>query len=108
MLMTPGIRKLALTAHIVVSIGWFGAAAGILALAIAGLTSEDASIVSAAYVGTELIWRFVILPLGVAALLTGLIQALGTPWGLFRHYWVLLKFILTAFALILLFLHTRS
>jgi hypothetical protein len=41
MTMTPGLRKLALTAHIVSSVGWLGAVAGFLALAIAGLTSQD-------------------------------------------------------------------
>ena len=106
--MTPRVRKLALTAHIIVSIGWFGAVSGVLVLAAAGLTSENAGTVSAAYVGTELIWRFVILPFSIAAVLTGLTQALGTSWGLFRHYWVLTKFLLGLGALILLLLHTHS
>jgi len=106
--MTPRLRKLALTAHIVVSIGWFGAASGVLVLAVAGLTSKNASIVSAACVGTELIWRFAILPFSVSAVLTGLIQALGTRWGLFHHYWVLTKFLLALGAVVLLFLHTHS
>src|SRR5262245_52468666 len=106
--MTPRLRKLALTAHIVVSIGWLGAAASVLVLAITGLTSENASTIAAAYGGAELIWRFAILPFSVAALLTGLIQALGTPWGLFRHYWVLTKFAITLGAVLLLFLHTQS
>jgi hypothetical protein len=108
MLMTPPLRKLALTAHIVFSIGWFGAASAVLVLAVAGLTSANASVVSGAYVGTELIWRFAILPFSIAALLTGLIQAIGTPWGLFRHYWVLTKFLITLGAVLLLFLHTHS
>ena len=33
-----------------------------------------------------------------ASLLTGLIQSLGTPWGLFRHYRVVVKLLLTVFA----------
>jgi hypothetical protein len=106
--MKPGLRKLTLTAHVVVSVGWLGAAAGVLALGIAGLVSEEARTVSAAYLGTEVIWRFVIVPLSFAALATGLIQALGTQWGLFRHYWVLTKFLLTSGAVILLLLHTSS
>ena len=32
-------------------------------------------------------------------------NALGTPWGLFRHYWVLVKLLLTVFATIILLLH---
>jgi hypothetical protein len=50
----------------------------------------------------DLTARFVIVPLAFASLLTGLIQSLGTPWGLFRHYWILAKLLLTAFATIVL------
>jgi hypothetical protein len=53
----------------------------------------------------DLLGRFVIVPMGLAALATGLIQALGTEWGLFRHYWVLVKFLLTIGATFLLLLH---
>ena len=45
---------------------------------------------------------FVIVPLAFASLLTGLIQSLGTTWGLFRHYWVLVKLLLTVFATLVL------
>jgi hypothetical protein len=49
--------------------------------------------------------QFIIVPLSLAALATGLVQSLGTPWGLFRHYWVLVKFTLTIGATSLLLLH---
>jgi len=100
--MTPGLRKSVLTAHIIFSVGWLGAVAAFLALAIAGLTSKDAQMVRAVYPAMELTARFVIVPLALAALLSGLIQSLGTPWGLFRHYWVLWKLLLTVFATIVL------
>jgi hypothetical protein len=58
--------------------------------------------VRAVYPAMDLTARFVIVPLAFCSLLTGLIQALGTPWGLFRHYWVLAKLFLTAFATIIL------
>ena len=41
MTMGPRLRKVALTAHVAASVGWLGAVAGFLALAIAGLTSHD-------------------------------------------------------------------
>lgn len=102
MTMTSGPRKFALAAHITSSVGLLGAIAAFLALAVAGLTSQDAQMVRAAYLAMELTARFVIVPLAFASLLTGLIQSLGTPWGLFRHYWVLLKLLLTVFATIVL------
>jgi hypothetical protein len=100
--MTPSLRKLLLTAHITFSVGWIGAVAAFLALAIAGLTSQDAHMVRAAYLAMELAARFVIVPLAFASLLSGVIQSLGTPWGLFRNYWVLVKLLLTIFATIVL------
>jgi hypothetical protein len=105
--MTPGARKLALTAHVTSSLGWLGAVAAFLALAVAGLASRDTEMVRASYLATELITWFVIVPLAFASLLTGLVVSLGTPWGLFRHYWVLVKFMLTILATVLLLLHTQ-
>lgn len=102
MTMTPGLRKLMLTAHITSSVGLLGAIAAFLALSVAGLTSRDEQMVRAAYRAMELSARLVIVPLALASLLDGLIQALGTPWGLFRHYWVLAKLLLTVFATIVL------
>jgi hypothetical protein len=105
--MTPGARKLVLTAHVTSSVGWLGAVGGFLALAIAGLTSLDPQMVRAAYLGMELVGWTVIVPLSLASLLTGLVQALGTPWGLFRHYWVLIKLLITLLATILLLVHMQ-
>ena len=98
MAMTSDLRKFALTAHVTSSVGLLGSIAAFLVLAVAGLTSEDAQIVRAAYLAMELIAWFVIIPLAFASLLTGLIQSLGTQWGLFRHYWVVMKLLLTIFA----------
>lgn len=61
--------------------------------------------VRAAYLAMNLIGQFVIVPLSLAALLTGLVQSLGTEWGLFRHYWIVAKFVLTIGAIIVLLLH---
>jgi len=102
MTMTSGLRKFALTAHVTSSVGLLGSIAAFLALAVAGLIRQDVQTVRAAYPAMELIARFVIVPFAFASLLTGLIQSLGTPWGLFRHWWVLVKLLLTVFATIVL------
>jgi hypothetical protein len=107
MTMTPGVRKFALTAHLTASVGWLGAVAGFLALAVAGLTSHDAQMVRGAYLAMELITWCLIVPLAFASLLTGLVVSLGTTWGLFRHYWVLLKLLITILATVLLLVHTQ-
>lgn len=101
--MTPGIRKLALTAHVVSSVGWLGTVAAFLALAVAGLAGRDAQLVRASYLAMELTGWYVIVPLCLASLTTGLVQSLVTPWGLFRHYWVLVKFLITVVSAAILF-----
>jgi preprotein translocase subunit Sec61beta len=106
--MTPRLHKFVLTAHITFSVGWLGAAVAYLALAVAGLTSQDVSMVRAAYFSMELIGWFVIVPFSLAALLTGLVQSLGTQWGLFRHYWILVKFLLTTGATVVLLWHMQA
>ncbi len=100
--MTPFLRKSILTAHITVSVGWLGAVAAFLALALAGLRSQDVQMVHVAYPAMERIAQFVIVPLAFAALLSGIIQSLSTPWGLFRHTWVQVKLLLTIFATVVL------
>jgi hypothetical protein len=102
MIMIPFFRKFALTVHVTSSVGMLGAIAAFLALAITGLTSRDVQTVRAVYLAMELVAWFVIVPMAFASLLTGLVQSLGTPWGLFQHYWVLVKFLLTVFATIVL------
>lgn len=104
MTMTPNLRKFALTTHITSSVGLLGSIAAFLALAVAGLISQDAHVVRAVYLAMDLTASFVIVPLAFASLLTGVIQSLGTSWGLFRHYWVLAKLLLTAVATIVLLL----
>ncbi len=105
MTMTPGQRRFALTAHVVSSVGWFGAVAVFLALSIAGLTSRDVQMVRAEYLVMESITWFVIVPLCIASALTGLVSSLGTALGLFRHYWILIKLVLTIPSTIVLIVH---
>ncbi|HEU4747191.1 MAG TPA: hypothetical protein VFS56_01730, partial [Gemmatimonadaceae bacterium] len=52
--------------------------------------------------------RFVIVPLTLASLLTGLVQSLGTEWGVFRHYWVVFKLLINVFSTIVLLMYIRT
>jgi uncharacterized membrane protein len=102
MIMTPRLRKIALTVHIITSVGWLGAVVGFLALAVAGLTSQDAQMVRATSLAMELTAWWVIVPFAFAGLFTGLVSSFFTPWGLFRYWWVLVKFLINVFAIIVL------
>ena len=105
MAMTPRLRKFAIAVHVVVSVGWLGAVIAYLALAVVGLTSQDASVARACYRSMALIGPFVIIPFSLATLLTGLIEALGTRWDVFQHWWVVAKLLLTAVATVILLRH---
>ena len=107
MSLTPNLRKFVLTAHVTFAVGWLGAVASFLALAVAGLTSQDAQMVIALYLAMEVIARFVIVPLSLAPLLTGPILSLGTPWGLFRHYWIVSKLLINIASSLLLLVHIQ-
>ncbi len=102
MTMTPRLRKFALTVHIAVAVGWVGAVVTYITLVIAGLSSQDAQTVRATYLAMELIVKYVVVPMAFASLLTGIVQSLGTTWGLFRHYWVLISLLLTLIATLVL------
>jgi uncharacterized membrane protein len=106
--MKPNLRKFVRTAHVIFTVGWLGAVVGFLALAIAGLTSQDVQMVRSAYLAMELITRFVIVPLSLAPLfLTGPILSLGTPWGLFRHYWIVVKLVINILSTLILLVHMQ-
>lgn len=102
MIMSAPFRKLALFAHVISSVGMLGAVAAFFALAVTGLTTSDAQTMRAVYPAMALIARVVIVPLAFASLVTGLIQSLGTSWGLFQHYWVLAKLLLTVMVTVVL------
>lgn len=105
--MKPRLRRLSLTAHVTASVGWLGAVATFLAFAVTGLTSQEAQMVRSAYLAMELTASFVIVPLSLALLITGLVQSLGTKWGLFRHYWILAKLLINILCTVVLLLHMQ-
>lgn len=79
--MPPTLRKLMLALHIAVSVGWLGAVAAYLVLDLTVTTNRDIATVQAALTGMQLLATYLIVPLALATLVTGVIQSLGTPWG---------------------------
>src|SRR5919198_6724023 len=105
MTMAPGLRKFVLAVHLTFSIGWIGAVVAYLALGVSAVTARDTQTVRAAWIAMEVTGWWAIVPLALAALLTGLVMSLGTQWGLFRHYWVLISLALTVLCTVVLVLH---
>src|SRR5919198_6616522 len=102
--MRPWLRKLVLTVHLVLSLGWVGAVLAYLALDVV-VAGGDTQRAHAAYVALALVGQWVIVPLAVSSLLTGILIAVTTPWGLLSHYWVVISLLLTAFAVLVLLEH---
>ncbi|MBI4503217.1 MAG: DUF2269 domain-containing protein [Gemmatimonadetes bacterium] len=105
MTLGPGLRRLVLVIHLTFSVGWVGAVVVYVALGLSAVTTRDVLTVRAAWIAMELTgWR-AILPLAVGSLITGLAMSLGSAWGLLRHYWVLITFVLTLLSTTILLLH---
>jgi hypothetical protein len=108
MALPPALRRAMLAAHIICSVGWIGATAAYLALGVAAEVNMQPQTVRAAWIGMELSGWFVIVPLGCLALLTGAGHVVGNALGLFKHYWVVIAFVLTTLSLAVLLLHMPS
>jgi hypothetical protein len=105
MIMPSGLRKFTLAIHLAFSVGWIGGVVAYLALGLAAATSQDAQTLRAAWIAMDLTGWYAIVPLALASLLTGVVMALGTKWGVFRHYWVLISLVLTVIVAGVLLLH---
>jgi hypothetical protein len=86
-------RKLLLTGHVAVSVGLIGAAMVLLALGVAGLRGADPRTV---YPAAHLVEAWVVAPLAVLALGSGVAQAVLMRWGLTTYWWVTTKLAITA------------
>ncbi|WP_129666428.1 hypothetical protein [Phytoactinopolyspora endophytica] len=99
MKISRNIRRLTIVVHTAASVGWLGAAVILLVLT-SGVVTGDLE-PAAAYPAAARIGTMVVVPLSLLALLTGLVLALGTHWGVFRHWWVTVKLATTALMTVL-------
>jgi hypothetical protein len=106
--LTGRARKAMLTGHVLASVGWLGAVASFAALSIVALVSTDAVTVRGAYVVMEQAGWWVMLPLSAASLVTGIVQGLGTRWGVLRHYWVVVKLVINVVATVVLVMYMHT
>lgn len=95
---SPGVRRALLVAHVATSVGWLGAVTASLGISLVGLVADDEQLARAAYLVLEPVGRYVLVPLAVATLVTGVVQSLGSRWGLLLHWWVVFKLAITLLA----------
>lgn len=108
MALSSALRKFLLTLHMMSSLGWAGSVAVFVVLDIGALTGNDPRLGHLLWLALEATIWSLLVPLAFAALVTGVLLALGTTWGLFRHYWVLFKLVLTLIATVVLVLYSRT
>jgi hypothetical protein len=72
------------------------------------MNSQDDLTLRIAWSAMKWIAWYVIVPVALASLLSGIIISVGTPWGLFKHYWVLLSLVLTLVASVVLLVHMQT
>lgn len=93
--LTRPARRAALVVHVVASAAWLGLTLGLLALGVTAATTDAPETVAAGVRGMKLFADWLLLPLALLTLASGLVLAMGTPWGLARYRWVYTKFWLT-------------
>lgn len=90
---SPRWRKPLLTVHVVAAVSLVGTDLVLVALGISGVRGADPRIV---YPAAYLVEAWLVAPLAVVALGTGVLQALLSSWGLVRYWWVAIKLTTTA------------
>ncbi|MFI6207697.1 hypothetical protein ACIBAI_15055 [Streptomyces sp. NPDC051041] len=91
-MITQRLRKLVLTCHVAISVGWLGLVTGMFAMSVAGATTGDAEQQAAMYRTMSLLDEIFLGMTSMFALITGIVVGAGTKWGLLRRRWVAVKF----------------
>lgn len=86
------VRSSLLTVHIGATVGVLGADLVLLVLGITGLRGGDPLTI---YPAAHLVGAWLVAPLALLALATGLLLAWLTGWGFFRYWWVAIKLTIT-------------
>ncbi|MER5698913.1 DUF2269 domain-containing protein [Streptomyces mirabilis] len=81
--------------HVVVSVSWLALMLCLLTLGTTALATNNADTLRIAYRAMGMLGNILIIPLSLLTLVSGVMLALATLWGLFRYYWVSAKFWLT-------------
>ena len=89
----PPWRKLLLTLHVATGVSVLGTDLVLLVLGISSVRGADPQTI---YPAAYLVATWLLAPLALVALGTGVLLGLLTQWGLLRYWWVTIKLALTA------------
>ncbi|SDN62872.1 hypothetical protein [Allokutzneria albata] len=88
-------RQLLIWLHVITSVGWMSLALVLFALITFGLSTDVPGMRDSASAMAHLLDEQVLAHLANAAAFTGFMLSALTQWGYFRHWWVLIKFVIT-------------
>ncbi|UNO40917.1 DUF2269 domain-containing protein [Streptomyces sp. MST-110588] len=94
-------RRALLVVHVAVSVGWFGLTLGLLTLSVTGWATGSPDIAVVTHRAMKIFSDWLLIPVALLTLISGLVLALGTRWGLARHRWIVVKFWLTVVTVLL-------
>ena len=102
-------RKALLTIHIASAVALLGGTAGFLVIAVRAATRGDQAEAHVLYEALGQLPLFTGIPLSFIALVSGVLVALTSKWGLFRYWWVTAKLTLLVGVLLLgAFVNSRT
>lgn len=93
--LSPSVRKVLVAAHVLVGVGWFGITFAKLVLEIVAFRTGNPDVSRVGLMFMQALDRAVFPPVALATLATGVILSVGTAWGLFKHWWIVVKLVLT-------------
>ena len=94
------LRRSIVSLHIIFSALWAGAALSIIILMFRN-NPQNASELLAYNWAVKLIDDWIIIGSATGSFLTGLLLSWKTPWGFFKHWWIIVKLILMVFMIVL-------
>lgn len=102
------LRRLALVVHVASSVGWLGGVLAFLSLALGAVFGNDTEAMRSAIWAMNWITAYALVPLSLTTLVVAIIQSLVSPWGLFRHWWVVVKLVVTVPATLILLQYAQT
>ncbi|MFE3328726.1 DUF2269 domain-containing protein [Streptomyces sp. NPDC059176] len=88
-------RRTLVVLHVCASASWLGLSLGLLGLSVTAVVHNSPAAIEASYRSMSVFANWLMIPIALLTLASGLALSLGTPWGLARHRWVWTKFCLT-------------
>jgi hypothetical protein len=89
--MAKRARTLLVWLHVVTSVGWLSQVVALLALLLYGMKTSDLN----AFRMARVLDHDVLAIMANVSAFTGMMLSATTPWGYFRYWWVLTKFVIT-------------